>query len=812
MTTTSTASTVSAGLCLLLPIALAGQALGQCSVNCVPGGRVPDADGAVNASCTWDPDGPGPQPAVVVLGGAFQVVGNAVARGLALYDPGTGECTSLGTGVSGSVTALAVLPNNDLVVAGIFQSIDGVAATNVARWDGSSWLPMAAGLPFTPWAMTLAANGDPIAAGYTALGAQRVLRWNGTNWVAMGNGLTGTVWALATLPNGDVIAGGSLVLPGPNNNLARWDGVSWSVFAGNVDGGVLALLPLPNGDLIAGGGFLNAGGVATSSIARWDGTTWSGLGGGIFNPVYSLANLPNGDLVAGGLFGAAGGVPANQVARWDGTAWSSMGSGLGISAVNPAVPVRTLLPLPNGDVVAGGSFLSIGGDVDYVARWNGSAWAQIRSGTGGAVLASAEAANGDLLVVGDFTTIEGVAANRVARRSGGIWQALGSGADGAVNAVLQMPNGDIVIGGAFTSVGGVAANRIARWDGTQWWPIGGGLPATVNSLAIGAGPQILASGTFLDRVAVWDGQAWNGTGIAGSLFGSRLLTLADGSVFAPSAGRWNGVVWVPVPGVSGTAGLLALALAPNGDWFGSFSASGVRRWNGTTWVTLGGTFNGTIADLLVLPNGDLLAGGNFTTIATVPIVRLARWDGTAWSPVGAGASAAVADLRFGSNGRVFVSGSFASLVGTPCSSFGELATTCPATAATAGAGCIGSGGANVLAATSLPWTGATFTSLATGMPANGLAIEVLGLGALSQPLPAVLPQGVAGCVLATTPDLLNLRVPAAGALPLQLVLPDSASLVGASLRQQVVPFEIDAQGAIAAVTATNALQLTLGRF
>ena len=44
----------------------------------------------------------------------------------------------------------------------------------------------------------------------------------------------------------------------------------------------------------------------------------------------------------------------------------------------------------------------------------------------------------------------------------------------------------------------------------------------------------------------------------------------------------------------------------------------------------------------------------------------------------------------------------------------------------------------------------------------------------------------------------------------QWALPSSASLLGQSFRQQTLPFELAASGAITAVSASNAVQLTIG--
>jgi hypothetical protein len=93
------------------------------------------------------------------------------------------------------------------------------------------------------------------------------------------------------------------------------------------------------------------------------------MAGGFSPNVYALAVLPNGDLVAAGTFTIAGGTPANRIARWNGSAWSPLSSGM-----NNAV--YALAVMPNGDLVAGGLFTTAGGFVtNRIARWNGSQWA-----------------------------------------------------------------------------------------------------------------------------------------------------------------------------------------------------------------------------------------------------------------------------------------------------------------------------------------------------------------------------------------------------------------------------------------------------
>jgi hypothetical protein len=58
--------------------------------------------------------------------------------------------------------------------------------------------------------------------------------------------------------------------------------------------------------------------------------------------------------------------------------------------------------------------------------------------------------------------------------------------------------------------------------------------------------------------------------------------------------------------------------------------------------------------------------------------------------------------------------------------------------------------------------------------------------------------------------VLDAAVITAGSVATQLAIPDTLALAQQSLREQVVALELGAGGAIAAVTATNALLLTIG--
>ena len=74
--------------------------------------------------------------------------------------------------------------------------------------------------------------------------------------------------------------------------------------------------------ILVAGGFTVVGGAVANNIAVYDPATgeWSPLGSGTgYGYVSTLATLPNGDLIAGGSFTTAGGMPANRIAATAGT-------------------------------------------------------------------------------------------------------------------------------------------------------------------------------------------------------------------------------------------------------------------------------------------------------------------------------------------------------------------------------------------------------------------------------------------------------------------------------------------------------------
>jgi len=463
---------------------------------------------------------------------------------------------------------------------------------------------------------------------------------------------------------------------------------------------------------------------------------------------------PLGNVIAGGQFTLAAGVAANCIARWNGTTWSPLGSGMS-GGGNPPL-VTDLTTLPNGELIAGGRFVAAGG----------------------------------------------VSANNIARWDGASWHPLGSGLSDYPNAIAALPNGDVVAGGLGYASSGGSYCSVRRWNGTSW--------------------STLGSALFLPS-SVGFGVAWISDFRAfanGDLVVAGEFTMA-GSVIVNRIARWNGTTWSPLG--SGLNGFVhCLTTLPNGDLVaggefttaGGVSANRIARWDGTTWSTFGAGINGTsVFALTTLPNGDLVAAGGSAVVAGLSISQIVRWDGVAWStlgtgivPLGASALAVLAD------GDLMAGGSFTVVQGGPSPYLAQLTTTCPASASPAGSGCSGAGGAPLLEATTLPWIGATCRTRCSGLPSSALVASVTGLNPSSLALASLAPQALPGCTLHATPDAVVIGAAANGAFDFAFAVPRSVALVGLSMFHQTVVQELGPQQQLLAMTAANALRLTVGAF
>jgi hypothetical protein len=320
---------------------------------------------------------------------------------------------------------------------------------------------------------------------------------------------------------------------------------------------------------------------------------------------------------------AAPQTPANCIGEWVPT----FGGLSGVqSSVHASVAIQAQVVFDDGSAPAlyvAGDFATAGGHAaPHIARWNGTSWSALGSGTNGTVLTLTVFDDGTgpaLFAGGTFTNAGGVAANHIAKWNGTSWSALGAGCDAEVQAQVVFDDGSgpaLHVSGHFSNAGGVVAFGAARWNGTSWSALGNLGPA--SDLAVfddGMGAALFA--VVGSAVAKWDGLAWT---LVGALqpfdaWGQELHVFDDGGgVALYVAGAFTGVEALP--------------------------ASGLARWNGTAWSVPGSPPSGPEYVYTALTDFYDGTGPALYAAWTRPILggqesSISRWNGSNWSLVNA---------------------------------------------------------------------------------------------------------------------------------------------------------------------------------
>jgi len=618
---------------MVLAALSATRTLAECQREWLPGDSAPGVAGTVYAFARWDPDGPGPSPALLAVGGSFYGAGATYAKNVAIWN---GESWSmLGTGANGTVRALAAYDDGTgsaLYAAGEFTEVGGIEADHIAKWDGFQWAPVAGGLNGAVNALSIYDDGE--GAGLYAVG----------QFTSAGSNTA--------------------------NHIARWNGMEWSALSSGLNSAAAALIVLDEGSgpqLIVSGGFSIEGGVTARGFARWNGKTWTAVGTGPGGGAGTLCVHDDGSgsaLYANGAFGT--------VRKWDGQTWSYVGTGMG--GQYGAGTVRSLASFDGGTgptLYAVGTFITAGGNAARnIAKWDGSTWSAVGSGLSWdahALLAFDGAGGKALMAGGSFRRAGAIGVNSVAQWDGTSWIQLGGGTNAWITALTVFDDGlgpALYAGGDFTLAGGVSASRVAKWDGVAWSALdsgihpysgGNGYVRTLSVFDDGTGPALFAGGWFVGAgntlaysTAKWDGDAWsalishegNATffGIGGEISSSCIFD--DGNGPALYFGGRIGYTGGPI--------------------------QDVVKWDGVAWFPLGSGIEGQLSEvraLTVFDDGSgaaLYAGGTFSLAGGLPAENVAKWDGKHWSAVGEGIGGQIKDVNAlavfdnGSGSRLFL--------------------------------------------------------------------------------------------------------------------------------------------------------------
>ena len=320
--------------------------------------------------------------------------------GYAVWNRANGQWSPFGNNAGAAGVFEMVVRGTDVYVGGQWSLfVEGspfLQTQGVVKWNGTTWSALGSGLSEGPFglpasveAMVFDAAGNLHVGGQFAKAggqdARNVAKWNGSAWSALGAGLDSRVSTLAMGPDGTLYAGG-VFAEGLLRRVAKWDGTQWQPMgAGFTSGEVAAFAFDGDGNVYAGGSFqfitdpdLGPNFIPASRVAKWNGSAWSPLGPGVNAMVRTLA-FKNGFLFTGGQFTATGdgATPLAQVAAWNGADWQALGQGTSRMNGPSSATVFHLLVASspsdpsNQDLILGGPFDHAGGNVaNNVALWN----------------------------------------------------------------------------------------------------------------------------------------------------------------------------------------------------------------------------------------------------------------------------------------------------------------------------------------------------------------------------------------------------------------------------------------------------------
>ena len=537
----------------------------------------------------------------------------------------------------GGVFDALVLPDDKIVVAGRFSTINGYRVQNLARLNADSTF-------------------DP------------------TFNTGLGTTDNSNIWQLARQADGRILACGDFtsVDGKPRLRVARFntDGSLDETFSSNPDNTVYAILPLGDGRIVIGGVFSQVNSTARNGIAILNA---DGSLDGSFNPgtgfnsyVVTIQVLPGKKLVAGGYFTQFNGANVGRIAKvnFDGTLDASFNSG-GAGFNNE---VEVLVSAPGDRLLAAGNFTQYNGvSQNYAVLLDstGAIDASFDAGNNlnGAVRGASRQSDGKFLLTGDFTAFGATTRQRVLRLNSngtldGTFSTL-SGANGRSWSAVQQSGGNVIVGGQFSTFGGAFHSQLAVLDGT-------------TAALTAAAPSAMFRSLVLAVNVAPDGSLFTGGDFLGAN-GTAQTRLAkfkpDGSldpafVFQGANSTVRAIEREPGGGI---------LIGGNFSQIGAGAASGLARLDASGARVAGfpagtGFYGGEIRAIVRQADGAIVVGGEFNGFNGVELPALVRlladgsldgsFNGGLGFNNGAPVSSAVYAIAVRNDNRVVVGGEF----------------------------------------------------------------------------------------------------------------------------------------------------------
>ncbi|MCX6198313.1 MAG: T9SS type A sorting domain-containing protein [Bacteroidetes bacterium] len=608
-------------------------------------------------------------------------------------DGSTDNSFAIGSGADDHVNVVVRQPDGKYIIGGDFIQFNGQTKNRLARLnaDGSTDATFNTGTGFngSVYAICLQPDGKILMGGtfYTYNGDTLAyivrLNANGTRDTTfnIGTGFSYTVYSIERQSDGKYIVGGDFASYNGSavSRIARLDVTgaldnTFNLGGAGADGIVTVATILPNGKIIVAGYFTNYNGLSSPRIVRLnsDGSTDGtfSVGAGFNQNVNELCVQTDGKIMATGNFTTYKGASITRIIRIDtaGNRDITFNPGTG-----PNSSCNTVFMNPDGKVYIGGFFTLI----DSFARLH---FARLLptgkvdhsffydSKLNNQILAIAFQKNGKAIIGGQFTKYNSITANRIARltNDGSLDPTFstGAGANNIIRTIAILPNDKILIGGDFTTYDGVARNRIAQLnaDGTL-----------DNSFVVGTGAQ-----SIVYSIVIASGKI-----IIGGKFTSYNGTPCNRIAQLTSTGAYDNSL---VIGTGFSNIVYKLLVQPDGNILagGAFTSYKGTAQNRITRLTplgaidagfnIGAGASGNVLAMTLQPDGKIIIAGAFTKYNAITHNRIARLnaDGTLDGTYNASIGSQVNDLVFVNNtafftGGVLVGGVFTLVNNVACS-------------------------------------------------------------------------------------------------------------------------------------------------
>ena len=603
----------------------------------------------------------------IVLGGAFtqlqpnNILGATTRNSLARVNADGTLDNNFDPNAFGGIGAFAMQANGQMLIGGVFNSVNGTTRSNLARLnaDGSVDATFNAAPNGTVSAIVIQPDGKILIGGnFTSISlasAYYIARLNsdGSLDTSFNPYPNGTVYTILLQPDGKILIGGGFFgFLGANfgageSYLARLNanGTVDPTFQPNPNNTVYSLLLEPSDNAIIAGGLFTqvapfdlANGTTTltqiSFIVRLEAD--NGLADPNFNPnpsglVNGLALQSDGKILLSGQFSSLQPNP---------TFTTTVVNGQPVNVVTPVViaqGIARILPAV-GDL-----------DTTFSPQLNAPA-----------ITMALNATTGKILVGGQFTNVANgtgapVAHSHIVRLNsdGTTDTTFTAGANGPVDIVQFITNNQIFAGGAFSAVTASGSATPIPAVHAAIFNTDGSLSPTfqpafqtgsqISTLTVDASNKIIFGGTFTSIAGVY----------AGNIARINPDTTQDDTFFANANGPVNAVA-VLTDGttfVGGTFGAIGHGFAAE---FAHLHA------DSTLDTTYSNFPDGTVSTIVARAGAPAVIGGTFAHVGTAVRANLARinTDGSVDAAFNPSTNAGVNAIAAQTDGKYVIGGAF----------------------------------------------------------------------------------------------------------------------------------------------------------